>query len=403
MTTSLDEIKRKSGLIGDSDAIIEVLQTIAQIAPTDISVLVAGESGTGKEMVAKAIHKTSRRKFERLVTVNCGAIPSGIIESELFGHKKGAFTGASESREGYFEAADKGTIFLDEIGETPLETQVKLLRVIEQGEFMRVGDNTTRTADVRIVAASNKNLADEVRHGNFRQDLFYRLKTVTIKLPALRDHLGDIPALLERFGLEFAARNDIAFKGFAAEAIRMLRGYAWPGNVRELKNIVESLLALNPNVRITAEMLATQLPIDNYAVNSALPMVLHTSPSQAESELVLRQLLFIRQDINEVKQAISGQNIGVGAVDPYLPSVPLNIDQQAHGDMPVGRDISNIKQRSLIDPDAIGELTIAELEHDFIKRTLERFNHNRRRTAEALGIAERTLYRKIQTYGLEPK
>lgn len=403
MSTSLDEIKRKSGLVGDSDVMIEMMQTIAQIAPIDISVLVAGASGTGKEVVAKAIHKLSRRKFENLVTVNCGAIPAGIIESELFGHKKGSFTGASESRIGYFEAADKGTIFLDEIGETPLATQVKLLRVIEQGEFMRVGDNVTRKVDVRIVAASNKDLTAEVQKGNFRQDLYYRLKTVTINVPPLRDHVSDIPVLLERFGLEFAVRNDIAYKGFTSDALRMLRAYNWPGNVRELKNIVESLMALNPNQRITPELLATQLPKDQYIGNSTLPVVMHTTPSQAESELVLRQLLFIRQDINDLKQVISGQHLGGLPVDPYLPSMPLEFHQPQRGDLVLGRDVSEIKQRPLIDPEAIGEITIAQLEHDFIKKTLERFNHNRRRTAESLGIAERTLYRKIQTYGLEPK
>ena len=237
----------------------------------------------------------------------------------------------------------------------------------------------------------------------FRSDLFYRLKTVTINLPALRDHVSDIPALLERFGLEFAARNDIAFKGFTAEAIRMLRAYNWPGNVRELKNIVESLMALNPNQRITAEKLALQLPTASYASNSALPVVMHTTPSQAESELVLRQLLFIRQDINDLKQVISGKNLAGLPVDPYLPSAPIQIDEPDRGDIVLGRDISDIKQRPLIDPEAIGEISMAELERDFIKQTLERFNHNRRRTAETLGIAERTLYRKIQTYGLEPK
>ncbi|MBA7710912.1 Anaerobic nitric oxide reductase transcription regulator NorR [subsurface metagenome] len=278
MPLDLETIQRQSGILGESEGIQEVLQTIAQIAPIDISVLVTGESGTGKEMVAKALHKASRRKFGPLVTVNCGAIPAGIIESELFGHRKGSFTGAEETRKGYFEAADEGTIFLDEIGETPLETQVKLLRVIEQGEFMRVGDNATRRVDVRVVAATNQDLGEKTRRGDFRQDLYFRLKTVTVNLPPLREHPVDIPLLVERFGLEFATRNDLAFKGFAPEAIRFLKAYSWPGNVRELKNVVESILALNPDERITPEMLSTQITASGYTASQTLPVVVDTPP-----------------------------------------------------------------------------------------------------------------------------
>ncbi len=409
MTIDIETLQRQSGILGESEGIQEVLQTIAQIAPTDISVLVTGESGTGKEMVAKALHKASRRKFGPLVTVNCAAIPAGIIESELFGHRKGSFTGADETRKGYFETADEGIIFLDEIGETPLETQVKLLRVIEQGEFMRVGDNVTRRVDVRVVAATNRDLGEDTRRGDFRQDLYFRLKTVTVNLPPLREHPVDIPLLVERFGLEFATRNDLAFKGFTPEAIRFLKAYSWPGNVRELKNVVESILALNPGERITPEMLSTQITASGYTGSQTLPVVVDTPPEQSDRELILRQLLFIRQDLNDLKQLAVGQKVPGGAVDPYIPS-PVPLAPPAAGLVGEGEegavftgDVTHIESRPLVDPEAVGEITMEELEKELIQQTLARFNHNRRRTAQALGIAERTLYRKIQAYGLEKK
>lgn len=401
MPISIDEIQRQSGLIGESEAIRGILQTIAQVAPIDISVLVMGESGTGKEMVAKALHKASRRKFNSLVTVNCAAIPAGIIESELFGHKKGSFTGADETRKGYFEAADTGTIFLDEIGETPLETQVKLLRVIEQGEFMRVGDNQTRKVDVRILAATNRDLGEDAHKGDFRQDLYYRLKTVTIKLPPLREHLVDIPILVERFGLEFATRNDLTFRGYTGEALKYLKAYHWPGNVRELKNVVESVLALHSGERITPEMLLGQIKVSSYTANQALPMVVGITPDQSDRELILRQLLYIRQDLSDLKQVAAGRQ-DIMPIDPYMPSPAPLVEEGRPAEVFSG-DVSELEDKPLIDPGAIGEITMEEVEREFIRLTLEKFNHNRRRTAEALGIAERTLYRKIQAYGLEQK
>jgi transcriptional regulator with PAS, ATPase and Fis domain len=210
----IDRLQKQSGIIGTSDGIRQVLEMIAQVAPVDISILITGESGVGKEVVAKAIHKSSKRNNDPIIIVNCGAIPEGIIESELFGHKKGSFTGAGEDRKGYFEEANKGTIFLDEIGETPLETQVKLLRVLDTGEFMRVGEAKTRYTDVRVIAATNKNLAELVKKGDFRQDLYYRLKTVTVDVPSLRNRVEDIGPLVERLALEFTRSNDILYRGF---------------------------------------------------------------------------------------------------------------------------------------------------------------------------------------------
>ena len=257
----IEKLQSKSGIIGNSESIREVLDLIAQIAPVDITVLVSGESGTGKEIVAKAIHKFSKRSQDNMITVNCGAIPAGIIESELFGHKKGSFTGANEDRKGYFETAHKGTIFLDEIGETPLETQVKLLRVLEAGEFMRVGDSKTLYTDVRIIAATNKDLQDLVKKNQFRQDLFFRLKTVQVGLPPLRNRIEDISQLVERFALEFTRENDIPYRGFIPESIRFMKNYNWPGNIRELKNFVESILVLQKGQRITLKMVEDKLGI----------------------------------------------------------------------------------------------------------------------------------------------
>ena len=301
---NIDLIKQKSGIIGESDAINQVLDMIAQVSNVDISVLINGESGTGKELVSKALHLGSKRSANDLVIVNCGAIPEGIIESELFGHKKGAYTDASDSRKGYFETANKGTIFLDEIGDMPLETQVKVLRVLESGEFMRVGDSDSKKTDVRVIAATNKDLAKLVNEGKFRQDLYYRLKTVTINIPPLRNRKSDIRLLVDRFALQFSRSNDIKYKGFTPESIKEMQDYHWPGNVRELRNFVESILILQRGERITAKMVANQLlgdRIEPVEKNSSLPVVVNRDPDQAERELILRQLLFLRQDIEDLK------------------------------------------------------------------------------------------------------
>ena len=299
---SLDKIRRSVGLIGESDKIVEMLSLISQVASTDISILVSGESGSGKEMVAKAIHKNSKRKFESLVIVNCAAIPSGIIESELFGHKKGSFTGAIENKKGYFEEANKGSIFLDEIGELPKETQAKLLRVIENGEYIRVGESIAQKTDVRIIAATNRDLKKEVEKNNFRQDLYFRLKTINIVVPPLRKHLSDINLFIERFGLEFTDKNDINFKGFSSDAISVLKNYNWPGNIRELKNTVESLLVINKGERINSEMVKNQLNINEFDFNENSIIPVNEKSDKIERELILKQLLFLRQDINEIKK-----------------------------------------------------------------------------------------------------
>ena len=394
---NIESIQKKSGIVGRSDAIKQVLEMVAQVAPIDISVLITGDSGTGKEMVAKAIHQTSKRSHEPLVTVNCGAIPEGIIESELFGHKKGAYTDARDDRKGYFETANKGTIFLDEIGETPLETQVKLLRVLESGEFMPVGASKMKRTDVRVIAATNKDLADLVRKGLFRQDLFYRLKTVTILSPALSNRVEDISLLVERFALEFTRNNDMIYRGFMPEAIRSLKNHNWNGNVRELKNFVESIIVLEKGERVTLEMVENQLGSSTSGTpnNPALPVVMSQPTESAERDLILRQLFLLRQDVEFLKQLASPESSMQSNLGSPIPS-------QTSGDITPSLHIDE-ESEYFIKNSSIGDMTVEDLEKEAIERTLKFFNNNRRASAKSLGMSERTLYRKIDQYGLERK
>ena len=394
---NIERIQKTSGMVGGSDAIHEVLDMVAQVAPIDISVLVTGESGTGKELVAKALHQHSKRSHQPLVTVNCGAIPEGIIESELFGHKKGAYTDARGDRKGYFETANKGTIFLDEIGETPLETQVKLLRVLESGEFTPVGASTSKKTDVRVVAATNKNLPELVESGKFRQDLFYRLKTVTIDVPALRHRVEDISLLVERFALEFTRANDIVYRGFMPEAIRMMKTKPWKGNIRELKNFVESIIVLEKGERITVEMVERHLGVEikEMTPNSALPMLMNQPPEAAERELILRQLFLLRQDVEYLKQFATEGSIISNQMDvPMIGQESESLTSSLH---------INAESEYFIQNSSIGDMSLEDLEREAIERTLKFFRNNRRATAKSLSMSERTLYRKIDQYGLERK
>ena len=394
---SIERIQKKSGIIGRSDSIQQVLEMILQVSPVDISVLITGESGTGKEMIAKALHQNSKRSHESLVTVNCGAIPEGIIESELFGHKKGAYTDARDDRKGYFETANKGTIFLDEIGETPLETQVKLLRVLESGEFMPVGASKSKKTDVRVIAATNKDLASLVSKEKFRQDLYYRLKTVTIDSPPLRNRVEDIGLLVERFALEFTRSNDMLYRGFMPESIRTMKNFSWNGNVRELKNFVESIIVLEKGERITVDMVEKQLGMNKTGVhdNTALPVVVPQPAESAERELILRQLFLLRQDVEFLKQVASeGSSISNHVGVPVISKNSGEVNPSLH----IEEDVENFIKNS-----AIGDITMEDLEREVIERTLKYFNNNRRASAKSLNMSERTLYRKIDQYGLERK
>ena len=398
MAVDIDKIRKSANIIGKSDKMNEMLFMIGQVANTDISVLITGASGTGKEMVAKAIHRNSKRKHEKLITVNCAAIPIGIIESELFGHKKGAFTGAMESRKGYFEAADKGTIFLDEIGELPLAIQAKLLRIIEQGEFIRVGDTKSEKIDTRIIAATNRDLSSAVRDKEFRQDLYYRLKTVNINVPALLYHTDDIFDLVERFGFEFTAKNDIPYKGFDPDSIDLMKNYDWPGNIRELKNVVESLLVMNKGKRITTEIVREKLQMEVMSSNANLPIHVEMESDQVERELILKQLLYLRQDINEVKQILV--NPSTSSSNQTAPSNPALFLPPPDSLASEHEDKENIEDAGIyaLNEETVGEISLEELEHEMIERSLKKFKGNRRKTAQALNISERTLYRKIKEY-----
>lgn len=395
---NIELIKQKAGIVGDSEQINQVMDMVHQVAGVEISVLINGESGTGKELISKAIHLGSKRSNNDLIVVNCGAIPEGIIESELFGHKKGAYTDATEDRKGYFEAADKGTIFLDEIGDMPLETQVKVLRVLESGEYMRVGDSKIKKTDARVIAATNKDLAKLVQEGKFRQDLYYRLKTVTINLPALRQRKSDIRSLVDRFALQFSRTNNIKYKGFTPEAIKALQRANWPGNIRELRNFVESILILQKGERITGELVEQQLENENLASfsgNPSLPVIVRQDPDQAERELILRQLLFLRQDVEEIKLMLkeSGDS-----------SLNYHKNISTHYNKPIDDNFINEEtEETLLKNDAIGAFNTKDLEKEMIVRTLEHFNGNRRASAKSLEMSERTLYRKINEYGLDKK
>ena len=399
---NLDRLQKNSGVIGTSKKIKQVLEMVNQVSGVDISVLVTGESGTGKEVIAKAIHKNSKRSNTSFVIVNCGAIPEGIIESELFGHKKGSFTGANENRKGYFEEANLGTIFLDEIGETPLETQVKLLRVLENGEFIRVGEAKTRKTDVRIIAATNKNLKSLVQKKEFREDLYYRLNTVNIKLPALRDRLEDIRPFIERFSLEFTRSNDLRFRGFMPDAIRTMKQYDWPGNIRELKHFVQKILVLERGERITSEMVHNSMDgiASNITNKEDLPVIIGNDSNKAEVDLMLRQLFLLKQDTEIIQKLLMSGTISTTHSENNISSMnPLEKNLQFPQ-----KSMEIVEEGfRFIRDDAIGDISIKDLEKELITRTLSFFNNNRRKTARSLGLSERTLYRKIEEYGLEPK
>lgn len=366
------------GIIGESNAMMRIAEVVDQVGPTDITVLITGESGVGKEVIAKAIHAASKRSTKAMITVNSGAIPEGIIESELFGHERGSFTGASDQRKGYFELADGGTLFLDEIGELPLSSQVKFLRVLENGEFLRVGSSIPRHVNVRVIAATNKDLESAVRHGNFRADLFFRLRSVNIVVPPLRERPDDVPALCRVFAEEVARKNGIVFGGISDEAMDLLKAYRWPGNVRELRNVIESMIVLEKGRRIEVEDVRRYVKDVGVLASDERHLPVHVSRSveQAERELILRALLELKGNIMELKAMVDEQRQSLDATRRSNQN-PVVVEAGDTG------------------------MSLEEMEHRLIAEALERSKGNRRMAARALNISERTLYRKIKEYGLE--
>jgi DNA-binding NtrC family response regulator len=380
-TDKYSDLQNKIGLYGNSPEMEEIMRIVGTVAPTDLSVLIIGESGTGKELVARAIHNLSDRSDKPLIAVNTGAIPEGILESELFGHEKGSFTGAIGQKKGYFEAADGGTIFLDEIGEMALNTQVKLLRVLEESEYMRVGGTETYKVNVRIIAATNKNLEMAVKNSEFRQDLYFRLKAITIDIPPLRRRKGDIPLLVKLFTSQFSEQENLQFKGFSPDAVQLMNKYDWPGNVRELRNFIESALILNKGEIVNSSFVGSNLNIRSNSKN--LPVPLNRPHDQAERELIYRTLWALKLDVDEIKHILmdmQGRSYQSNNADNY---------SQGEGDLIPGNEGFEVKPT-----------TLAAMEREMIKQTLQNFSGSRRKTARILQISERTLYRKINEYGL---
>lgn len=390
---TLELFKSRYGLVGISEKMLNIFKTILKVAPTDLNVLITGETGTGKEVVANAIHQLSKRRKFPFISVNCGAIPETLLESELFGHEKGAFTGAYEQRKGYFEVANRGTIFLDEIGEMPIGTQVKLLRVLETGEFNRLGSTDVRKVDVRVIAATNKNLEEEIYKGNFRQDLFYRLKNLHIILPPLRERPEDIPILVDYFSEKTCAKLGINYQGASIDALNILRGLQWQGNVRELKNLIETMIQLEKTGYITLEILRKYIPPalpPHIVVEQPKETSLLHIPSEKESklglELIFRTLLELKKDIELLKSAIDDLN-------SKIDSVNINITE-------LKPEAYHIVENETSPNINFENLNLENIEKEIISYTLKKFNGNRRKTANALGISERTLYRKINQYNL---
>jgi len=423
---NLQAIKRRFGIIGNSEALERGLSTAIRVANTDLSVLIQGESGVGKEIFSRIIHELSKRKHNKFIAINCGAIPAGTINSELFGHEKGSFTGATGERKGYFETVDKGTIFLDEIGEMPLDTQSYLLRVLESGEYIKVGSSKVLKTDVRVVAATNVSLQDYVKNGKFREDLYYRLNTVPILVPALHERKEDIYLLFRKFASDFSEkyRRDSLELDTPARAI--LEKYSWPGNIRELKNLVEQMSVLSDDQLIDADSLIGFMP---NIVNRNLPSIPGSKSDQGmeEREILFKFLFEMKNDLNDLKslvfELIKSNDLSVPDIDQLK-----KVRAASANDSVRANDFSNTNQKSYFEEsqsfqesndsspiiinhgddnnydhsEEVDEsLSLESMEKDFIKKALKKYKGRRKDAADELGISERTLYRKIKQYEIE--
>lgn len=411
---SLQQIKQRFGIIGNAPQLNRALEVAMQVAPTDISVLVTGESGTGKEIIPQVIHQLSTRKHNEYIAVNCGAIPEGTIDSELFGHEKGSFTGATGSRQGYFEVADGGTIFLDEVAELPMQTQVRLLRVLETGEFIRVGSSKVIKTNVRVVAATNENMQRAIQSGKFREDLLYRLSTVPIALPALRQRKEDVYLLFRKFASDFAEKYRMPSIKLTPDGVDVLNAYHWPGNIRQLKNMVEQLSVIEQEREIDGPRLQSYLPQEQ----EFFPSVVGVQESKIdERELMYKFLFDMKNDLNDLKKLVvelvnnQGEinlsndqaamvnrlyrdiNIGeqrilpptVSKTEPIPPTYPLSDDETE--DIEIHEEVEE-------------SLSLEDREKELIQKALDKHRGRRKHAADELGISERTLYRKIKEYGI---
>lgn len=393
MKIDLQQIKQRFGIIGNSVGLNRAIDVALQVAPTDLSVLITGESGVGKEVFPQIIHQNSARKHGPYIAVNCGAIPEGTIDSELFGHEKGSFTGALADRKGYFEVADGGTIFLDEAGELPLPTQARLLRVLETGEFIKVGSSKVQKTNVRIVAATNVNLVQAVSDGKFREDLYYRLNTVPIQIPPLRDRSEDIILLFRKFASDCAEKYRMPAVRLDDDARQLLTSYRWPGNIRELKNVTERISVIEEKREITADILRQYLPNVNVAKYPVLVKQENEQRSFNNEREILYQILFdMRKDVNDLKKLVH---------DIIGGTVPVSVDKNesfASTIHPVTTIQPPVQEAETVEEES---MSLEDVEKDMIRRALERHNGKRKNAAADLKISERTLYRKIKEYNLE--
>ena len=423
---NIQAIKQRFGIIGNDPKLNRAVEKAIQVAPTDISVLVTGESGVGKESIPKIIHSLSHRKHGKYIAVNCGAIPEGTIDSELFGHEKGAFTGATTTRSGYFEVADGGTIFLDEVGELPLPTQVRLLRVLENGEFLKVGSSKTQKTDVRIVAATNVKMIEAIEKGRFREDLYYRLSTVEINLPPLRERQEDIHLLFRKFAADFAQKYKMPTIRLDEQAIDLLLKYRWAGNIRQLRNVAEQISVLEQNREISYDTLKHYLP----DMGSNLPAIISSKKSESdfssEREILYKVLFDMKRDVNDLKKLTlelmkSGNASKVkeeqSSLINKIYSEDHNVDKELADIIETNEDEESSKIQVFSIPEHTPEkridkyeyaeeieeeenLSLQQKELELIKKSLEKYNGKRKDAAEELGISERTLYRKIKQYNL---
>ena len=391
------QTKQRFGIIGNDPQLNRAIDIALQVAPTDISVFVYGESGTGKENIPKLIHQNSKRKHNNYVAVNCGAIPEGTIDSELFGHEKGAFTGAHDTRKGYFEVADSGTIFLDEVAELPLSTQVRLLRVLENGEFMKVGSSKAQKIDVRIIAATNIKIHEAVKNGKFREDLFYRLNTVSIQIPALRKRRDDIQLLFKKFAADFADKYQTSPIRLSDEAIKILLEYTWPGNIRQLKNFVAQISVIEKERNLSPETLNKYIPQD--LMNDKMPILFEDKGSSefTEREILYKVLFDMKKDLTDLKKITydllgkdTKENIAKNAAD-------YKVFEELQEDSNVMLLTKNRKDETI---NIEQNLSLFDQEKTLIVKALEKHKGKRKHAAKELGISERTLYRKIKEFDL---